>query len=532
MRIPDRRRPCSGRAAAAVAVAVTVGGALPSVAAPVRVTLSPVIVEAGSAALARTAVSSVIALSGGVGQVVLDLPLVNGVLANLTTVEVGQLKTSYLVSPDATVLTAMVDKGGAPAPSRQLDNVFPAVTGASNVIAGGITGQGVGVAVIDTGIANLPDFSGRLQPGVDLSGENNPWLDGYGHGTFVAGLVAGNGVSSGNSYVGEAPGADLVPVKVAGRSGTTTVSTVIRGLQWVMDHPGNIHVINMSVGAVPQGPTALNPLNQAVEVMWRAGFVVVASAGNNGPARGTITSPGDDPLVITVGALDDKDTVSPTDDTVASFSSNGPTSWDGWWKPDLLAPGKSVVSVMPSTSVIWTNNKSARVGTKNFVGSGTSFAAAITSGAAAMLVQAKPAASADSIKAALLTTTNAGPGPPLDPFQQGHGVLDVARAVAEPAISMLQDVSSILPPVLGANISLLSTQVVSSWASGGASLPTYPLPYPFPYSGAVFQNTAWNSSAWNSSAWNSSAWNSSAWNSSAWNSSAWNSSAWNSSAWN
>ena len=199
---------------------------------------------------------------------------------------------------------------------------------------------------------------------------------------------------------------------------------------------------------------------------------------------------------------------------------------------------------MPSTSVIWNNNKSARVGTKNFVGSGTSFAAAITSGAAAMLVQAKPLASADSIKAALLTTTNAGPGPPQDPFQQGHGVLDVSRAVAEPAISMLQNVSSILPPALGAPISLLSRQVVSSWATGGAGSPIYPQPYPFPYSGPattavdplnsspLFQSSAWNSSAWNSSAWNSSAWNSSAWNSSAWNSSAWNSSAWNSSAWN
>ena len=539
---PRRRR--SWRLSVVAALAVAAAGALPSTAAPVRVTLSPVIVQAGSAAQARAAVAAVIGLNGGVGQVVLDLPLVNGVLANLTSVEVGQLTPSYAVSPDATVLTAMTTKGGPPAPARQLDNVFPQVTGASSVAAAGNSGQGVGVAVIDTGIANLPDFAGRLHVGVDFSGENNPQLDSFGHGTFVAGLVAGNGVSSGGTYVGEAPGADLVPVKVAGKSGSTTVSTLIRALQWVKDNPGNIRVINLSVGAVPHGPTALNPLDQAVEVLWRSGFVVVASAGNNGGARGTITSPGDDPLVITVGALDDKDTVSTADDTVPGFSSNGPTSWDGWWKPDLLAPGTSVVSVMPSTSVTWNSFRSARVGTKNFVGSGTSFAAAIVSGAAAMLVTDNPAASPDNVKAALLTTTNAGPSPPQDPFQQGHGVLDVARAVAEPPVSLLQDVSAIAPPAAGAPISLLTRQVVSSWASGGAALPVYPSPYPFPYYGPataavdpvsgtpLFQSSAWNSSAWNSSAWNSSAWNSSAWNSSAWNSSAWNSSAWNSSAWN
>lgn len=539
----DRSR--SWRLGGAVSVVVAAAASLPSFAAPVRVQLSPVIVEAGSSALARLAVNDVISLSGGVGTVLLDLPLVNGVLANLTRAEVGQLTNgNYLVSSDAAVLTAMAITKGPPAPApRQLDNVFPQVTGASTVIGNGNSGQGVGVAVIDTGIADLPDFSGRLQPGVDLSGEGNPWLDSFGHGTFVAGLIAGNGASSAGTYVGEAPGADLVPVKVAGKSGSTTVSTIIRALQWVKDNAGNIRVINMSVGAIPQGPTALNPLDQAVEVMWAAGFVVVTTAGNNGPARGTITSPGDDPLVITVGALDDKDTVPVSDDAVPSFSSNGPTSWDGWWKPDLLAPGRSVVSVMPTTSMTWASNKAARVGTRNFVGSGTSFAAAITSGAAAMVVRDNPTATASSIKAALLTTTNPGPSPPQDPFQQGHGVLNVVGAVAEPPIELLQDVSSVTVPLAGAPISLLSRQVVSTWASGGAALPAYPSAYPFPYSGPattslagdgspLFQSSAWNSSAWNGSAWTGSAWTSSAWNGSAWTSSAWNSSAWNSSAWN
>ena len=280
--------------------------------------------------------------------------------------------------------------------------------------------------------------------------------------------------------------------------------------------------------------------------MWLSGFTVVASAGNNGSAAGTITSPGDDPLVITVGALDDKHTTSTTDDAVAAYSSRGPTVSDGWWKPDLLAPGSSLVSLMPTTSSTWRNYSSARVGKTNFIGSGTSFAAAVTSGAAALLYAENPTAAPDNIKAALLTTTHAGPAPPQSPFAQGHGVLDVAAAVAEPLLTMNQDLGRLPSHVLGTQIPLLTTQVVSSWASGGtaAEIAAYPSGYPFPYSGpattavdpgdgsALFQSSSWNSSSWNSSSWNSSSWNSSSWNSSSWNSSSWNSSSWNSSSWN
>jgi serine protease AprX len=341
--------------------------------------------------------------------------------------------------------------------------------------------------------------------------------------------------------VGEAPGADLVPVKVAGKSGSTNVSTVIQGLQWIADHRSNIRVINMSLGAIPPGPTALNPLDQAVEAMWNNNFVVVTSAGNNGPDRGTITSPGDDPLVITVGALDDKNTVDPADDSVPDFSSNGPTSWDGWWKPDLLAPGKSVVSVISTRSVIWNSFPSARVGKANFVGSGTSFSAAITSGAAALLLSSSDR-SPSAVKAALLTTTNAGPGTTHDPWQQGHGVLNIARAVAEPPIDMLQAIGTIPVPVPGP-LDLLSTQVVSGWSDVDAlTSMTYPAPYlgaattavdltTLPLPTPVFHSSVWNSSEWDSHAWNDGTWDSHAWNDTAWDSHAWNSHAWNSATW-
>lgn len=518
MRTPITRRPW--RLAASAAVAVAVAGALPAVSA--STSTANYIVQASSVSAAQTAVT----LAGGTLGV--SLPLVSGVVATLTPAEVTALSATLNVTPDAVVQTSMAagKPGPKPTPSQPPPpppppvNVFREVTHASDV--SGNTGQGVGIAVVDTGIAPLPDFGTRLKAGVDLSGEGNAQSDKYGHGTFVAGLIAGSGASSGGAYVGEAPGADLVPVKVAGKDGKSNVSTVIQGLQWIKDHPTNIRVINLSLGAVPVGPTALNPLDQAVEAMTRSNFVVVTSAGNSGPQRGTITSPGDDPLVITVGALDDAHTVSTADDSVPAFSSHGPTSYDAWWKPDVLAPGKSVVSVISNRSAIWNNNPSARIGSTNFIGSGTSFAAAITSGAAAMLVNENPAASPSNVKAALLTTTNAGPAPPQDPFQQGHGVLDVARAIAEPLIDLTPDFTGILTPALGTAVPLISTQLPSGWADGLL----YPLPYSGPATqpvgGAVFESTAWNSTAWNSTAWNSTAWNSTAWNSTAWNSAMWN----------
>src|SRR5207248_19636 len=268
----------------------------------------------------------------------------------------------------------------------------------SQLRAGGIDGSGVTVAVLDTGITRLPDFGNRLVGGVDLSGEGNPFQDSYGHGTFVAGLIAGNGASSNRAYTGEAPGANLVAVKVAGASGATDLATVISGINWVIKNRAQygIRVLNISLGAMPMASSVLNPLDQAVETAWQAGIVVVTSAGNVGPFNGTILSPGDDPLAITVGALDDNGSTNPAAATMPSFSSAGPTNIDGWFKPDLVTSGKSVVSLRAPGSTIDTLYPSAQIGTANFVGSGTSFSTAITSGAAALIIQ--------NLKAKLKTT--------------------------------------------------------------------------------------------------------------------------------
>src|SRR5436853_592102 len=321
--------------------------------------------------------------------------MTDGALAALRT------DPSESVSPDLPVVITQV----APAPpTRAPAAVFPQLTGADQLVAAGITGQGVTVAVLDTGISRLPDFTGRLVGGVDLSGEGNPFKDSFGHGTFVSGLIAGNGASSAGAYKGEAPGARLVSVKVAGASGVTDVATVITGINWVVANKARlgIGVLNISLGTIPTTSTVLNPLAQAVEAAARAGVVVVVSAGNAGPFNGTIMSPGEDPLVITVGALDDDGTAAAGDDSASDFSSVGPTMVDGWLKPDVATSGRSVVSLRTPGSTIDTQFPSARVGRANFVGSGTSFSAAITSGAAALVLSSGADPVPDLVKGRLL----------------------------------------------------------------------------------------------------------------------------------
>ncbi|HEX3542194.1 MAG TPA: S8 family serine peptidase [Acidimicrobiales bacterium] len=448
------------------------------------------------------------------GTVLNNLPLVNGVVADVPSALVGVLGAVPGLSVVPDVPVSVADFGSSTTPTRAPAAVFPDATGASQLAASGVTGSGVGVAVLDTGITALPDFAGRLVDGVDLSGEGNPFHDGYGHGTFVAGLIAGNGASSGGQYVGEAPDANLISVKVAGSSGKTDLAAVILGVGWVVDHQATDHisVLNMSLGAQPFTSTVINPLDIAVEAAWRHGVAVVASAGNAGPFNGTILSPGDDPLVITVGALDDGGTAATGDDTMTAFSSVGPTNPDGWFKPDLVASGRSVVSLRAAGSTVDRNYPSARIGSANFVGSGTSFSTAITSGAAALVIQAGSiAGQPDALKARLLGGATAGPIG--NPFVDGHGSLNAYWAAMAGNVSLHQT-TPFLPTLPGATVSLATTWAASAW-NGGA------------WNGSVWNGGAWNGGAWNGGAWNGGAWNGGAWNGAAWNGGAWNGSAWN-----
>jgi serine protease AprX len=454
------------------------------------------------------------------------LPIVNGVTSQLNSLEVTLLGAipGIEVTPDLTVNVQGTIGPSGHAPSA----AFAQQSGASALWAQGDTGAGVNVAVLDTGIQALPDFAGRMVDGVDLSGGNNPWQDDYGHGTFVAGLIAGNGASSNGAYSGEAPGAGLVSVKVAGASGQTDLATVIAGVGWTVANQAkdDISVLNLSLGYLPVESTVLDPLDQAAEVAWQSGITVVASAGNSGPGNGTVLSPGDDPLVITAGAVDDGAQADPAADTMTTFSSVGPTTPDGWFKPDLVTSGRSVVSLRDPGSTIDAQNPSARVGNANFVGSGTSFSSAITSGAAALLIAADPTYSPNTVKGTLLGTT--APGPVGDPFVDGHGILDVAAAVSSTPMTLNQPVPNLLT-LIGESVDLEGAGALGSWNSDNWTGSKW---NGSKWNGSTWNGSKWNGSKWNGSTWNGSAWNGSTWNGSKWNGSTWNGSAWNGSAWN
>jgi serine protease AprX len=515
-------------ATAGLAAAVSTGGIFAGAPAASASASETVIVTSNGLLSPVTAVLDVL------GSVLTQFQIIDGVEASIPAALEPVLAAlpGITVTPDVSVsVESAVESTGPHTPS----DAFLQQTGATALAADGDTGQGVTVAVIDTGIDNLPDFAGRLIGGVDLTGGNSPFQDAYGHGTFVAGLIAGNGASSGGQYTGEAPGADLVSIKVAGASGTTDLVRLILGLQWAVANrlADNIRVVNMSLGFRPFTSTAINPLDQAVEAAWNSGIAVVTSAGNAGPSNGTILSPGDDPLAITVGALDDMAQPAVGDDEMTNFSSAGPTTPDGWAKPDLVTSGRSVVSLAAPGSTVYDENPSARIGSGNFVGSGTSFSSAITSGAAALVLADNPGLTPDQLKARLLATTSAGPVG--NPFVDGHGALNAYAAATAGPMNLSQSASGLLPALLGMTVSLVPAGSVAdtwnpglwsgvSWPQGGPAGPQW--------NGNLWNGSAWNGFTWTSRAWNDGGWQGAAWNGQTWDGSAWDGSAWAGSAWN
>ena len=462
------------------------------------------------------------------GTVQTRFHLINGVVASIPTAAADILAAlpGISVTPDAQVsLQDVPESTTSHAPS----DAFLAQTGADQLAADGDTGQGVTVAVVDTGIDQVPDFSGRVIGGVDLTGGGNPFQDNYGHGTFVAGLIAGDGASSSGQYSGEAPGANLVSIKVAGANGLTDLGTIIQGLQWAADHQAlyQIRVLNLSLGFQPSESTVINPLDLAVQAVWNAGITVVASAGNAGPFNGTILSPGDDPLVITVGALDDMGAaMASTDgDEMTNFSSAGPTSPDGWVKPDLVTSGRSVVSLAAPGSTLVSNHPSAQVGTSYFTGSGTSFSTAITSGAVALVLADNPGLTPDQVKARLLGNTS--PGPIGNPFADGHGALNAYAAATSGPMDLNQS-GLVLPALPGLPVSLSSARPFDTW---NAPLWSGLAPGQLPPNGSTWHGVAWNGAAWNGWAWHGVAWNPWAWGGAYWNGATWAGSAWDGTPW-
>jgi serine protease AprX len=305
-------------------------------------------------------------------------------------------------------------------------------------------GAGVTIAQIDTGVALRPELPG-IVASVDLVDTYDPTfapagsVDPHGHGTHVAGILIGNGDHSEDGNLrGIAPDASLVSIRVLDGLGYGTTSGLIAGLQWALAHKDDygIRVLNLSLGHPVYEPPQFDPLVEAVEALWDAGVVVVCSAGNGGrQGHGTISSPCNSRKVITVGALNDRKSLPLQDDAVTTYSSRGPTRYELASKPDLLAPGNKIWSTRaPGSTLDQDMPENRRAGNPNMPGdvdyfelSGTSMAAPMVSGAAALLLEQDPSLSPATVKARLmLSARKASVG---DPFATGAGALDIVAAL-------------------------------------------------------------------------------------------------------
>jgi serine protease AprX len=352
------------------------------------------------------------------GQPGLGLPIINGLSARLTAAAARRLGASPLVH--AVSLNAAIRSTTLASPTPgTLATSFDQSTGATR-LWNRTTGAGVGVAVIDTGVTgDLPDFQtsqGSSTSRVVASAVVDPNAttadDTYGHGTAVAGLVAGNGWdrASGDplygEYAGTAPNANLIAIKIADDSGAATILDAIYGLQFAVDHQAdyNIRVLNLSFRSTSEQSYTTDPLDAAVEQAWFHGITVVAAAGNLGSAPDAVSyAPANDPYVITVGATNTQGTTSSSDDVETSWSSRGMTQ-DGFQKPDVLAPGAHIVSTMAPGSSFATACPTCVIGGAYFQLSGTSLAAPIVAGIAADLLAVHPGWTPAMVKGAIVNT--------------------------------------------------------------------------------------------------------------------------------
>lgn len=335
----------------------------------------------------------------------------------------------------------------------------------------GYTGAGVGVAVIDSGIATWhDDLSGtngspdypygdqRVVHFVDfVNGQTQPYDD-NGHGTHVSGIIAGNGFDSRGEKSGIAPNASIVSLKVLDANGVGTIGSMIAALDWVAANyqTYNIRVVNMSVGARITESYWTDPLTLAAKAVVERGIVVVGAAGNFGRNAqgnlqyGGITAPANAPWVLTVGASSTQGTLTRTDDVMAPYSSAGPTRIDFGAKPDLVAPGTGTVSLAASGSTFYSTKAQYLVDGKPVLGykpylslSGTSMAAPVVTGSVALMLQANPALTPNLVKAILQYTAQQYPG--YNSLRQGAGFLNTLGAVRLARFYAANAVGSRLP---------------------------------------------------------------------------------------
>ena len=486
------------------------------------------------------------AVAAAKGKLTRRLNIVNGVTATIDertlasirrTPGIRSVTLNQSVQPLGAAWNPVTDVGGPKNVSE--------IIGSGVYWSNGITGRGVDVALIDSGV-RLSDAlpANRVLFGPDLSFESQDPakrnVDTYGHGTHMAGLIAGRapGVSLDNpstGFVGVAPDSRIVSVKVADKDGSTDVSQVIAAIDWVVANRNknglNIRVLNLSYGTDSTQDVRIDPLSFAVDQAWRRGIVVVAASGNAGYAdkRGTMTNPARTGTVIAVGALSQSSSSNlRADDEIASFSSSG----SKYRRPDLVVPGKSIVSLRAPGSTIDTKYGSMGfVNDQLFRGSGTSQAAAIVSGAAALLIQQNPAITPDSLKRTLIDSTIKLKK--VKPEMQGKGSLDLRQARVAKTIWGADG-----PPkaTLTGGGSLDAARGSARLVHAGRELNGERDIFGHPFSGplqaqAELTLTAWAGGTWSGSTWSGSTWSGSTWSGATWTGATWSGATWSGATW-
>jgi serine protease AprX len=525
--------------------AVPVGGAVPS-----RVI---VMASAGSEPAAERAT---VALGG---RVLRRLGVIDGFLASVPSAAIPELSSLpgvRSVSPDRSMhpMSIVPGLGYDPADTGSLSAVTRIVNGQA-AWAKGYTGQGVDVAVIDTGVAKVAGLNatGKVIDGPDLSFDSpattSQGVDGYGHGTHMASIIAGldstakasasgcttclnsSGYSDTTKFVGVAPEARIVNVKVGAADGAADVSQVIAAIDWVTQHakdPGmNIRVLNLSFGTESTQAYTIDPLAQAAEQAWKHGIVVVAAAGNDGRSTLSLADPAYDPYVLAVGAEDPLGTLATSDDVVPKFAQHGTSA-----RPvDVVAPGTHLLGLRVPGSYIDSLNI-GHVGTRFQRGSGTSEATAVVSGLAAVLAQKFPTANPDAIKALIKITAtpllqgNTGTVNGGTDNYSGKGIpnADKATAVTSIAASQAYTNSTGTGTLDGARGGVYVT-------SNGVALTGQKDIFGHTFDSAATATLQASSRSWTGGTWNGSRWTGDGWSGSRWTNATWTGTDWAGSRW-
>lgn len=448
------------------------------------------------------------------------------------------------------------------------------ITGAQTMWNSGFTGQGVGVAVIDTGVAKVPglDRPGKVIDGPDLSLDSQePTLvniDAFGHGTHIAGIISGSDVASGTpigkcntctgssaytdttKFVGIAPDAKIINIKVGAYDGAVDVSQVIAAIDWVVQHRNddglNIRVLNLSYGTDSLQPAQIDPLAYAVETAWAAGIVVVAAGGNDGQTPGPLADPAYSPSVIAVGATDPRGTLSTKDDIVPAFATHGTTA-----RPvDVAAPGVSVLSLRVPNGFVDQNTTTGKAGTRFQRATGTSQSTAVVSGLAALILSKYPTATPDAVKTYLKLVASGmfNDGKHKDDNYRGAGSANVelvATTAGKDALAWMRTIPTIQPSGTGLgtleaargtfHLTVNSTPLTgeqdifgSPWDAAAMSQQTA---LTATWNGGTWNGTQWTDINWTGARWSATTWTSNDWTGARWSGARWSATNWDGARW-